>query len=188
MSCELTAAWKRRVEAAYSEPHRHYHTLAHLEQMLAAGARFAPLPPAVEWAIWFHDFVYDPRSATNEEDSAEVARAALAEMGEDPALIERVAELILATKHGSAGSAWRDDPEAALLISLDLAILAAPPEAYAAYLEQVRAEYAHVPEEQFRARRAAFMGKFLEREALFPHPDFAAYERRARENIQRELR
>ena len=68
--------WKLRIETAYSEPHRYYHTLAHLENMFAESARFAPLPPAVEWAIWFHDFVYDPRSATNEEDSHEHTRLA----------------------------------------------------------------------------------------------------------------
>lgn len=190
MSCLLSADWRRRVEAAYSEPHRHYHTMAHLEQMFAEAARLGlPLPREVEWAIWFHDFVYDPRSAANEEDSARVARVALAEMGEEPAAIERVAQLILATKHGASAAAPHGglDSETALLISLDLAILAAPDAAYAVYVEQVRAEYAQVPEEMFRAGRAAFMRKFLESPAIFPHPAFAGYEVRARVNIEREL-
>ena len=182
----LDERWKLRIEAAYGERHRHYHTLAHLENMFAEGARFAPLEPAVEWAIWFHDFVYEPRSATNEEDSARVARVALAEMGEGAAVIERTVELILATKHGAASAIDGDD--ARLLVSLDLAILAASPDRYDAYVAQVRAEYTHVPDEQFRAGRAAFMRKFLEQAVIFPHPAFTDYEARARVNIARELR
>jgi predicted metal-dependent HD superfamily phosphohydrolase len=153
--------------------------------MFAEAARFQPVPRAVEWAIWFHDFVYDPGSFTNEEDSAVVARGALREMGEDAHVIERTVELILATKHGSAGAC--EDDDAKLLVSLDLAILAAPPEEYDAYGAQVRAEYAHVPEEQFRAGRAAFMRRFLAQARIFPHPGFAGYEARARANIEREL-
>ena len=176
--------WQRRIEAAYSEPHRHYHTLAHLRYMFAEARRLGPLPPTVEWAIWFHDFVYDPRSATNEEDSAQVARVALAEMGQPDGIIDRTAELILTTKHGSAVLA---DDDARLLVSLDLAILAAPPARYDEYVAQVRAEYAHVPDEAFQAGRAAFMRRFLEQRAIYPHPDFGDYERRARGNIEREL-
>jgi predicted metal-dependent HD superfamily phosphohydrolase len=181
----MTLGWKQRVEAAYSEPHRHYHTLAHIEHMFQEAARFQPLAPPVEWAIWFHDFVYDPRSATNEEDSAHVARLALSEMGESEAITERTAELILATKHGSPVS--QDGGDARLLVSLDLAILAAEPARYAEYVAQVRAEYAHVPEEKFRAGRTAFMRRFLEQDVIFPYPGFEGHEARARANIEREI-
>jgi predicted metal-dependent HD superfamily phosphohydrolase len=30
-------------------------------------------PAAVEWAVWFHDIVYEPSSKSNEADSAELA-------------------------------------------------------------------------------------------------------------------
>lgn len=177
--------WRAAVEAAYSQPHRHYHTLAHLRYVFGEGQRFAPLAPAVEWAIWFHDFVYDPRSATNEEDSAGVAREALGEMRVDAATIERTAELILATKH-TAGTAI-DGDDARLLVSLDLAILAAPDAEYDRYAAGVRAEYAHVPDAAFRAGRAAFLEKMLAQAVLFPHPGFVEYEPRARANMAREL-
>jgi pantetheine-phosphate adenylyltransferase len=55
----------------YSEPHRFYHTLQHLDDIWAQlvnkgyGDNDALLLATV-----FHDIVYDPRSATNEEDSA----------------------------------------------------------------------------------------------------------------------
>lgn len=179
-------AWWPRIEAAYSEPHRRYHTLAHLEAMFDEAAPFEPLARPLEWAIWFHDFVYDPRSAVNEEKSAVVAREALAELGEPEAVISRSAQLILATRHTALESA-SESGDAALLISLDLAILAAPAARYDAYVKGVRAEYAHVPDEQFRSGRAAFMRRFLAQAAIFPHPDFAGRERAARANIAREI-
>ena len=177
------SAWER-LAAAYSEPHRHYHTLAHLEHIFAEAARFEPLEPAVEWAIWFHDYVYDPRSATNEADSAGVAAEALAAQGEDAAIVRRTGELILATRHGAAEASGHD---AGLLISLDLAILATPPARYGEYVARVRAEYAHVADADFVRGRAAFMRRFLEQPVIFPHPDFSSYEPRARANIAREI-
>ena len=185
LRCAGNEAWWLRLAAAYSEPHRHYHTLTHLEHIFGEAARWEPLDPAVEWAVWFHDYVYDPRSSTNEADSAQVAREALTELGEQAGVIDRTAALILATRHG-AGTCDGDD--ARLLISLDLATLAAAPARYDEYGAQVRAEYAHVPEADFRRGRAAFMRRFLEQAAIYPDSRFADYEKRARGNIEREIR
>ena len=188
MPSALSPAWRRRIEVAYAEPHRRYHTMAHLNHMFAEAARFAPLTPELEYAIWFHDFIYDPRSATNEEDSAGIAAAALAEMGEPASVIARTEELIRSTRHGALSTAARKpDAERDLLLCLDLAILAAAPAHYDAYAAQVQAEFAHVPDAAFVAGRAAFMRKFLELPLLFPHPAFADYEAPARANINREL-
>lgn len=47
----------------YTEPQRHYHTLLHLDAMLASlDARAAGVDDkiAIELATWFHDCVYDP--------------------------------------------------------------------------------------------------------------------------------
>lgn len=179
-------AWWPPIEAAYSEPHRRYHTLAHLEAMFDEAAPFEPLARPLEWAIWFHDFVYDPRSAVNEEKSAQVAREALTELGEPEAVIRRTGDLILATRHTLTDSAIKEG-DLALLISLDLAILAAPGDRYDAYVQAVRAEYAHVPDAQFWPARAGFMRRFLAQPAIFPHPDFAGREKAARANITREI-
>ena len=54
------AVWER-IRLAYSEPHRRYHTLAHLQAMFGHHADMAAqltYPRAVRWAIWFHDYVY----------------------------------------------------------------------------------------------------------------------------------
>jgi predicted metal-dependent HD superfamily phosphohydrolase len=180
----LSPEWRARILAAYAEPHRHYHTLAHIEHMFSEAARFAPLSPAVEWAIWFHDVVYDPRSHTNEADSARIAAIAMRDCGEPEEMIARVKALILSTRH--AGEPIADD-ETRLLISLDLAILAAPAERYDAYAHAVRQEYAHVPDDAFRAGRAAFIRRFLAQPVLFPHTAFAGADAPARANLEREL-
>ena len=62
----------------YSEPHRKYHTTRHLDECLA---RFEELrteakhPEEVEFALWFHDAIYDTTRHDNEAKSAEWARA-----------------------------------------------------------------------------------------------------------------
>jgi pantetheine-phosphate adenylyltransferase len=57
----------------YREPHRFYHTLHHLDdltqQLEAKGFGDNDI---LFLATIFHDIIYDPRSATNEEDSAAV--------------------------------------------------------------------------------------------------------------------
>src|ERR1051325_7755552 len=62
--------------ARYNEPHRAYHTLAHIADCLdqfEAAKHLAEEPLAVELAIWFHDAVYDSRASANEERSVDLA-------------------------------------------------------------------------------------------------------------------
>ena len=61
--------------------------------------------------------------------------------GLSSAVIERVQELILATKHKSAPATH----DAALLVDVDLAILGAPVERFDEYERQVRKEYGWAP-------------------------------------------
>lgn len=173
--------------AAYSEPHRHYHTLQHLREGLAhldAAATLARRPAEVEIALWFHDAVYDPRRQDNEERSAEWAARSLRATGCDEAAAERVQAMVLATQ----GHAASGDPDTALLLDIDLAILGAAPARFAEYERQVRAEYAHVDDAAFRRGRAAVLAGFQARPRLFlTQPFHDALEQRARENIRLTL-
>ena len=173
--------------AAYSEPHRHYHTLQHLRACLAhldAAASLAPHPAEVELALWFHDAIYDPRRPDNEERSAEWAWRSMLAAGCAEEAAQRVQALVLATK----GHSTSHDPDTRLLLDIDLAILGAAPARFDDYEDQIRAEYAHVPAPQFRAVRAQVLEAFVERERIYLTSAFHdALEHRARENIARSL-
>jgi predicted metal-dependent HD superfamily phosphohydrolase len=150
--------------ARWEEPTRHYHTLQHLEDCLElADAWGAQLPPTEQamlvLALWFHDAVYDTHGTDNELKSAELARRELAELGVASSVQERVAELVMATAHGSAPAA-ADDFLANLLVDIDLAIQGSSPERFAQYEAQVRDEYGWVDEEAYAAGRGKVMGHF----------------------------
>ena len=173
--------------AAYSEPHRRYHTLQHLRACLAhfdAAATLALHPAEVELALWFHDAIYEPQSPDNEERSAEWAWRSILAAGCEEEVAQRVQALVLATKGHDAS----DDPDTRLLLDIDLAILGAAPERFDDYEQQIRAEYGLVPEPEFRAGRARVLAAFLARPRIYLTSAFHdALEHRARENIARSL-
>ena len=177
------------LEAAYAEPHRRYHSRAHIEACLSLLAEQAGLSDTdrrfLTYAIWWHDAVYDPTRSDNEAVSAEMAREDLAGLGESEAVANEVARLILLTKGHTVDP---DDLIGGLLVSIDLAVLGGSPEAYDAYAAGVRIEYGFVPDDAFQAGRARVMQHFLDAAAIFPDLAFRArLEDRARRNIAREL-
>lgn len=172
----------------YSEPHRAYHNTAHVEALLGhlhTHQQRAQDPLAIALAIWFHDAIYDPLRGDNEERSALLAHDTLSAWGCSEALVRSVVAKVRAT----AGHTWTDsDPDTALFLDLDLSILAAEPEVYQRYTEQIAHEYAWVPPEMYRARRAAVLQDFLNRPTLYFTPALRGlWEPPARLNLQREL-
>jgi predicted metal-dependent HD superfamily phosphohydrolase len=173
---EIGAGLLRR----YDEPHRRYHNVQHLAEVLDHLDEL-DAADAVRLAAWFHDAVYDPSRADNEERSAVLAEESLAG---HPAVAE-VARLVrLTATHDPAG----DDRDGAALCDADLAILGADPERYAAYAAAVREEYAAVPDEAFRAGRADVLRRLLSRPSLFrTAPARRRWEAAARHNMETEL-
>lgn len=173
-----------RVVAMYSEPHRRYHNLAHIADCLAEFDRARELarePLAVELAIWFHDAVYDPRAAENEERSAQLAQAWLGEVRAEPALMDAVGRLILATKKHDASL----HVDAALLVDVDLSILGQPPERFWDYEAQIREEFSWVPPDIFSVKRAEILDGFLARARIYITDNFfRRLEVQARANLQ----
>ena len=182
------AAWHDQLAALYSQPHRHYHHFGHIADCLRefdAVHQLAADPVAVEIAIWFHDAIYDPRAADNEERSADLARQCLAAAGVGQKFSNSVAPLVLATKlHDVAGH-----PDAPLLVDVDLSILGQPAERFWQYEREIRAEYAWVPETVFTAKRAEILDRFLSRPNLYATNYFREkYESTARENLKASVR
>lgn len=170
--------------ARYSEPHRAYHTLQHIEECLRefdASRHLARDPVAVELAIWFHDAVYDTKAHDNEEKSAELVRVLKLPAGRE----DRVRGMILATKHAAVA----DDADTRLLTDIDLSILGAAPARFAEYERQIRQEYSWVPEMVFTAKRGEILRGFLARPRIYGTDFFRdRLEAKARENLSGTLK
>jgi len=171
----------------HREAHRHYHTLTHVAHVLrTAGELMAAVPVAdpraVRLAAWFHDAIYDPRSATNEDDSAALAARLLPGAGASAECVHAVARLVRVTAHHDPST---DDE--AVLVDADLGVLAAEPTGYDAYAHQVRAEYAHLDDATWQHGRALVLQRLLDRPRLFHTAPMRAHEQRARANMAAEL-
>ncbi|MGZ4505868.1 MAG: HD domain-containing protein [Blastococcus sp.] len=173
--------------AAWSEPHRRYHDLAHLAAVLGLVGELATAatdPAAVRLAAWYHDAVYDPTRPDNEQVSAQRARAGLRGLVPDER-IDAVERLVLLT---AGHDPEPGDADGAVLCDADLAVLAGPPEAYAAYASAVREEYGHLSDEVFTGGRIAVLEQLLALPALYRVPAVAdAWTPRARANLTAEL-
>ncbi|MEU6476231.1 hypothetical protein ABZ858_04950 [Streptomyces sp. NPDC047017] len=174
--------------ARWQEPQRHYHTLTHLTAVLDhidVLEEYADDPDAVRLAAWFHDAVYLPERSENEERSARLAERALPEAGVAARAAAEVARLVrLTTGHDPAG----EDRDGQVLCDADLAVLAGPPSAYAAYTAAVREEYHFVPSDAFREGRAAILRRLLALPLLFRTPyGQRHWEATARYNLSSEL-
>jgi predicted metal-dependent HD superfamily phosphohydrolase len=171
----------------YAEPHRRYHTTEHLHHVLVMIDELAEDQDLflVRLAAWFHDAVYaiPAGQVSNEEASARLAIRTLGRVGLEQEDLNQIARLVRLTETHLPGAR---DPEGELLCDADLAILAAPPEAYARYVGQVREEYAKVPEEAFLAGRLEVLTQLADRE-IFRTGKGHRLAEAARANLEAEI-
>jgi predicted metal-dependent HD superfamily phosphohydrolase len=175
------------LSSRYSEPHRHYHTLAHIDSMIG---ELQPVQDMTEdqdtllFAVCYHDVVYDPKKGDNEERSAELAVRQLQAINYPPDRTERCAQHILATQMHKASH----DADTNLLVDADLSILGKPWAQYEAYVQAIRQEYIHVPEALFRMGRKGVLQRFLAMERIYKTEFFFdKYEQRAHQNLLQEV-
>lgn len=174
------------IQKAYSHRSRHYHTLAHLDQLVT---ELKPLRDqfscwaTVVFAIAYHDFVYDATRKDNEERSAAVAAARLSEIDFPTIEISSCVKFILATKKHDAVNREVD-----LFTDADLSILGATPERYQHYAAEVRKEYSIYPNLLYKPGRKKVLLHFLAMKRIFKTNEFyEKYELRARINMESEL-
>ncbi len=195
------AVWADLVRR-YGEPGRFYHTLRHIRRCLWHLDRVRPWcrdPDLVELVLWFHDAVYVPGRADNEERSAALLQEVAARAGLDAGWAAEAALLVMATAHAvppatGGGSASADggdavaDGDAALVRDIDLAILGEPRSRYAAYERRVRREYAFLGDAEWREGRSRVLRVFFDRPRLYETLHFReTYEARARRNLESSL-
>ena len=180
--------------ARYEEPHREYHNVRHLMEVLDDVDELvdeAEDADAVRLAAWFHDAVYESGAAhavsvvSNEEASARLAEQILPGLGVPAPRVAEAARLVRLTEKHVAGP---DDRNAAVLFDADLAILAADPARYAEYARAVRAEYREIPDEVFRPARARILSALLSAPTLYrTRSARSRLEARARANVTGEI-
>ena len=180
-------AMGERLLAAYTEPHRHYHGLAHISACLEL-VRQAPLDDdellLAELALWFHDVVYDPRASDNEQRSAQLASAWIDEAGAEGA--DEVAAVIAMTQ----GHVLPDAPSRTMQVvhDIDLSILGTGPVEYETYVADIRAEYAWLDDHDFAEGRAIVLQTVLGADTIFALPGYrSALEAAGRRNLAHEL-
>ena len=182
------AAAGARLLAGYAQPHRRYHDLRHLAEVLARVDDLAPAAgdaDLVRLAAWFHDVVYDPTRVDNEEASANLAREVLAGL-DVPA--GRCADVVRIVRLTATHDPAPGDDDGAVLCDADLAVLGSEPARYAEYRDDVRREYAHLPDAQFARGRAEVLHRLALRNPLFRTPAARSrWEARARANMSFEL-
>ncbi|CAM4396673.1 hypothetical protein F901_03168 [Acinetobacter dispersus] len=169
--------------AAYSEKQRAYHTLQHLYECLillkSIGSNLNDAY-SVELALWFHDAVYDPQAKDNELKSAELFVQYLAQdLSID--IVEKIKLWIIATQKHEA----TDELDLQFLLDIDLAILAASPERFDEYEQQIQQEYAWVDPDVYSIKRKQVLAHFYQTEPLYQTEYFQQnFEQRAKDNLK----
>ena len=174
---------------AYAEPHRHYHTLTHVADLLQLldEQGGAADKVALTLAILFHDVIHDPSRQDNEAASSKLAVELLLPLGFPGECVAKVESYILATQHNVSPSS-DDDTALHLLLDLDLSVLASPPDRYRAYAQAIRREYLAVPEDLYRRGRQRVLEGFLTRPQIYRTERLRAlWETPARANLAREI-
>ena len=171
----------------YANKKRHYHTLAHLENVYnLVNLVKADIHDwdAVIFALFYHDVVYNTLKHDNEEKSALLAAQRLAAIKIPVDTIAKCNSLILATKtHGKSV-----DTDINIFTDADLSILGSQPDVYKTYCQQVRQEYSIYPDLFYKPGRKKVLEHFLAMDQIFKTAVFfQAFEKQARENIKVEL-
>ncbi len=180
----------RTLKTLYSEPHRSYHTPAHIESMLRLAAVYQPLieePQILYLAVWYHDIIYRVKEKNNEFQSARFAERELAPLNLSPLIIQKVSAYILATQSHQLPPGM-DSFDCRLFLDLDLAVLGSEQAIYKEYCSGIRNEYAVFPDDVYFPKRIEVLYHFLNKERIFLTAElYDRLESRARKNIRDEI-
>lgn len=175
------------LHSRYLEPHRKYHIFDHIKSCLGEFRQvtaFSRDPYAVEFAIWFHDAVYNTHEHDNEERSALLAVNVINELELPVSLIPKVTNLVLATKHDTEPT----DNDEQFICDIDLSPLGLPGDEYHQNSVRIRQEYSWVPKDQFVLGRSKIILSFLSQPSIYFTGYFKEkYEKQARLNLFTEL-
>lgn len=177
----------RLLLSAWCEPHRRYHSVQHLRDILTRVEELSAHADdldAVRLAAWYHDSVY-AGLPDDEERSARRAEAELSKLDVPPAMVDEVARLVrLTITHDPAPG----DHNGEVLSDADLAPLAVSRDLYRRNSGEIREEYQHIPDEVFRKGRLQVLAALLDGPGVFrTAPGRQRWEAVARDNMRAEM-
>lgn len=178
----------KQLQIAHSEPQRHYHTAEHINACLSWVSRIEEKLQQPDWvrlAFYFHDAVYDPTRYDNEEQSARWSARFLNRIAAPAEMVAWVTDAIIATKLHRQNA----NPDIAFLLDIDISILGQSAVIYEAYANDIRREYNHVSDSEYRKGRKQVLEGFLQVSMLYQTSYFD--ERLAQQatcNIEQELK
>lgn len=190
------------LDAAYSEPHRKYHSHKHILTLLEKLEKYtgaARKPSRIAHAVLWHDVVYktyetkDGTNTVHRADSVNVEDSARLFEKHSSSLPWKDRESILLMIRSTSGHVLNLPPDhldwndTALFLDLDLSVLALPYEEFSSCTDDIRFEYPHIDDHNFCLGRANFLDSYRLKERLFFHPETSReFDDIARRNMQRE--
>jgi predicted metal-dependent HD superfamily phosphohydrolase len=150
------------IVSAYSEPHRVYHTIDHLNHMLSNLIASGVFDQAALLATFFHDYIYEIGGLNNEVESADVCFDMLTKIGVSEDVVNRSCYLIKLTADHKVTFG---DLLASSFIDADMSILGAKPDEYLLYKNSIAKEYCQYG--NYKEKRLEFLKSLLERECIF---------------------
>lgn len=179
----------RIIDYAYSDPYRAYHNIEHLNYMfrlLDSSGYKHKNHPSLLLAILFHDFIYVPGSANNEDKSAAAMTSLIRTFNPelvsitDPGVLDLAVLMILSTIDHTLTEdltalwfqEWYDfdvEEMAKVLLDLDLAIFSGDWEQVLEYDDNISQEYYGLFDSdfEFQTKRLAYLQKLKSRPALY---------------------
>ena len=178
-----SAAIHQHLIDAYSEPQRVYHTLDHIQQCLSQFDKIRPQlqnPDAVELGIWFHDVIYQPGAADNEQLSANQFMEMTSGLF-DEAIRNTVSQHIMATLHCGEDV---DNPDTKYMLDIDLSSFGLPWPEFLRDSKYLREEMDYLSDEVFYRKQFEFQRNLLDQPRFFKSDYFYdKCEDQARKNV-----
>ena len=180
----------------YAGSTRHYHSLNHIEDCLRQLSEYEfSLEKSkcdidlIALGIIFHDSIYIPTASDNEESSALLMETVMWRSLMEVSNITLVKAMILATKHKEFNPIANYNINTQLLLDIDLSSLGYDREKFNKNNNDIRSEYSFISNKQFYTGRVKFLSELLAWERLYYTDYFyEKYEKRARENIENEIK
>ena len=178
--------WNEVVKNCSSKK-RHYHTLQHLDNLLA---QLTDVKGEIQnwntilFTLYYHDIVYNSLKSDNEEKSAELAEKRMKQISVSIDKIELCKNQILATKSHIKST----DSDTNYFTDADLSVLGQNWETYLLYYKNVRKEYSIYPDFVYNPGRKKVLNHFLSMDKIFKTDFFyKKFESQAKQNIQKEI-